>query len=55
MLLFTQAVKVCGYPLSELNDSGLHYLRLTLTCGKMPPTVTWSEHVKIRCHIIVTQ
>jgi len=35
MLLFTQAVKVRGYPLSELTDSDLHYLRSTL-----PPTVT---------------
>jgi len=42
MLLFTQqVVKVRGYPLSELTDS-LYYLRSTLSCGKTPPTVTWS-------------
>jgi len=39
----------CGYPLLELTVS-LHYLRSTLACGK-----TRSEHVKIRCHGIVTQ
>jgi len=55
MLLSTQqAVQVCGYPLSELTVA-LHYLRLTLACGKTPTTVTWSERVKIRWHVIVTQ
>jgi len=49
MLLFTQTVEVRGYPLSELTASDQHYLRSTLTCGKMPPAVTCSEHVKIRC------
>jgi len=39
----------CGYPLLELTVS-LHYLRSTLACGK-----TQSEHVKIRCHVLVTQ
>jgi len=34
MLVFTQALKVRGYPLSELTNSDLHYLRSTLTCGK---------------------
>jgi len=38
-----------GYPLLELTVS-LHYLRSTLACSK-----TQSEHVKIRCHVIVMQ
>jgi len=25
------------------------------TCGQTPTTVTWSEHLKIYCHVIVTQ
>jgi len=26
-----------------------------VTCGKTPTTVTWSEHLKIYCRVIVTQ
>jgi len=44
----------CGYPLLELTVS-LHYLRSALACGKSSTTVIWSEHVKIRCRVIVTQ
>ena len=39
----------CGYPPLELTVS-LYYLRSTLACGK-----TQGEHVKTRCHVIVTQ
>jgi len=42
-------VAKCGHPLLELTVS-LHYLRSTLASGK-----TQSEHVKIRCHVILTQ
>jgi len=30
-------------------------LRLTVTCGKTPTTVTSSKPLKICCHIVVTQ
>jgi len=30
-------------------------LCLTVTCAKKPTTITWSEHLKICCHVIVMQ
>jgi len=45
-------------PLSAVTIS-LHYLprclRTKVTCGKTPNIMTWSEHYKICCHVIVTQ
>jgi len=43
MLLLAQyAIKVRGYPLSELT-AFLHYLRSTLACGKTPTAVRLSD------------
>ena len=43
-------------PLSAVTAS-LHYLprclRSTVTWGKTITAVTWSEHMKIRCHVII--
>ena len=55
---FSHSIKLNGLPLSAVTVS-LHYLPRclcsTVTCGKTPTTVTWSEPLKICCHVIVTQ
>jgi len=39
--------------------ASIHYLprclRSTVSCGKTPNIVTWTEHTKICCHVIFTQ
>jgi len=47
-----------AYPLSAVTVT-LHYLprclRSTVPCNKTPATATWSEILKICCHVILTQ
>jgi len=55
---FSHSINVRGLPLSAVTVT-LHYLtrclRSTVTCNKTPTIVTWSEHLKICCHVIVAQ
>jgi len=53
---FSRNIKLRDLPLSTATVS-LQYLprclRSTVTCGKTPTTVTWSEPFKICCRVIV--
>jgi len=52
---------LCGVPAYSYQQPMSHciicqdVMRSTVTCGKTPNIVTWSEHYRICCHVIITQ